>query len=49
MLPRHMGWKEAAEPIISSTDKALLSKKVPHAFARQMEGVSQLTARASGR
>ena len=36
MMLRHMGWKEAADLIISSMEKSILSKKVTYDFARQI-------------
>ena len=38
MMLRHMGWTEAADLIISSMEKAILSKKVTYDFARLMDG-----------
>ncbi|MBJ7504106.1 MAG: NADP-dependent isocitrate dehydrogenase, partial [Polynucleobacter sp.] len=37
MMLRHMGWTEAADLIISSMEKAILSKKVTYDFARVLE------------
>ena len=42
MMLRHMGWKEAADLIISSMQKSILSKKVTYDFARLMEGATLL-------
>jgi len=39
MMLRHMGWMEAADLIISSMEKAILSKKVTYDFARVLEGL----------
>jgi isocitrate dehydrogenase len=39
---RHMGWKEAADLIISSMEKAIGSKKVTYDFARLMEGATEV-------
>jgi hypothetical protein len=36
MMLRHMGWTEAADLIISSMEKSILSKKVTYDFARLM-------------
>ncbi|KAI1692842.1 isocitrate/isopropylmalate dehydrogenase domain-containing protein [Ditylenchus destructor] len=41
MMLRHMGWKEAADLIISSMEKSIASKKVTYDFARLMEGATQ--------
>jgi len=49
MMLRHMGWTEAADLIIKSMEKSILSKKVTYDFARLMEGATRSVARASGR
>jgi isocitrate dehydrogenase len=38
MMLRHLGWFEAADLIISSMEKAILSKKVTYDFARLLPG-----------
>src|SRR3546814_14963726 len=38
MMLRHMGWTEAADPIISSMEKSILSNQVTYDFARLLEG-----------
>ncbi len=48
MMLRHMGWGEAADLIISSMEKAILSKKVTYDFARQMPGATQVTCSGFG-
>lgn len=48
MMLRHMGWKEAADLIISSMQKAILSKKVTYDFARLMEGATQVSCSGFG-
>jgi isocitrate dehydrogenase len=48
MMLRHMGWKEAADLIISSMEKAILSKKVTYDFARLMEGATQVSCSGFG-
>ena len=48
MMLRHMGWGEAADLIISSTEKAILSKKVTYDFARQMPGATQVSCSGFG-
>src|SRR3546814_1279847 len=47
MMLRHMGWTEAADLIISSMEKSILSKKVTYDFARLLEGATQVSC--SGR
>lgn len=48
MMLRHMGWKEAADLIISSMEKAILSKKVTYDFARLMDGATQVSCSGFG-
>jgi isocitrate dehydrogenase len=48
MMLRHMGWTEAADLIISSMEKAILSKKVTYDFARLMEGATQVSSSGFG-
>jgi isocitrate dehydrogenase len=48
MMLRHMGWKEAADLIISSMEKAIASKKVTYDFARLMEGATQVSCSGFG-
>jgi isocitrate dehydrogenase len=48
MMLRHMGWGEAADLIISSMEKAILSKKVTYDFARQMPGATQVSCSGFG-
>lgn len=48
MMLRHMGWKEAADLIIESMEKAILSKKVTYDFARLMDGASQVSCSGFG-
>ena len=48
MMLRHMGWTEAADLVISSMEKAILSKKVTYDFARQMEGATQVSCSGFG-
>ncbi|MCD9123028.1 NADP-dependent isocitrate dehydrogenase [Cupriavidus sp. UGS-1] len=43
MMLRHMGWTEAADLIISSMEKSILSKKVTYDFARLLEGATQVS------
>lgn len=48
MMLRHMGWTEAADLILASMEKAILSKKVTYDFARLMEGATQVACSAFG-
>jgi len=48
MMLRHMGWKEAADLIIASMEKAILSKKVTYDFARLMPGATQVSCSGFG-
>ena len=48
MMLRHMGWIEAADLIISSMEKAILSKKVTYDFARLLEGATQVSCSGFG-
>ena len=48
MMLRHMGWIEAADLIITSMEKAILSRKVTYDFARLMEGATQVSCSGFG-
>jgi len=48
MMLRHMGWKEAADLIINSLEKSILSKKVTYDFARLMDGATQVSCSGFG-
>ena len=48
MMLRHMGWAEAADVIIASMKKSILSKKVTYDFARLMEGATQVSCSGFG-
>ena len=48
MMLRHMGWGAAADLIISSMEKAILSKQVTYDFARQMPGATQVSCSGFG-
>ncbi len=48
MMLRHMGWVEAADLIISSMEKSILSKRVTYDFARLLEGATQVSCSAFG-
>lgn len=49
MMLRYMGWTEAADIIIRAMEEAIQSKRVPHDFARLMEGASQVSCSGFGR
>ncbi len=48
MMLRHMGWSEAADLIIASMGKAILSKHVTYDFARLMPGATQVSCSGFG-
>jgi isocitrate dehydrogenase len=48
MMMRHMGWKEAADLIISAMEKAIGDKVVTYDFARLMEGAKEVKCSAFG-
>ena len=48
MMLRHLGWFEAADLIISSMEKAILSKKVTYDFARLLPGSTQVSCSGCG-
>ncbi|GJG93347.1 NADP-dependent isocitrate dehydrogenase [Cupriavidus pauculus] len=48
MMLRHMGWTEAADLIIESMEKSILSKKVTYDFARLLEGATQVSCSGFG-
>jgi len=48
MMLRHMGWIEAADLIIASMERAILSKKVTYDFARLMDGATQVSCSGFG-
>ena len=48
MMLRHMGWIEAADLVIASMERAILSKKVTYDFARQMDGATQVSCSGFG-
>lgn len=43
MMLRYMGWKEEAELVEKSLEKAVLTKKVTYDLARQMEGAEEVS------
>ncbi len=48
MMLRHMGWTEAADLIVKSTEKSILAKTVTYDFARLMEGATQVSCSGFG-
>src|SRR2546421_801984 len=48
MMLRHMGWTKAADLVISSMEKAILSKKVTYDFARLLDGATQVSCSGFG-
>ena len=48
MMLRHMGWKDAADLLISAMEKAIQSKRVTYDFARLMEGATQVSCSGFG-
>lgn len=48
MMLRHMGWFEAADAIIHSMEKSIVSKKVTYDFARLMDGATQVSCSGFG-
>ena len=49
MMLRYMGWKEAADRIISAMDGAIASKNVTYDFARLMDGANRVSCSEFGR
>jgi len=48
MMLRHMGWKEAADLMLRSMEKAILTKKVTYDFARMLQGAEQVSCSGFG-
>ena len=48
MMLRQMGWTQAADLIIASMERAILSKKVTYDFARLMDGATQVSCSGFG-
>ena len=48
MMLRHIGWIEAADLIIRSMKKSILSKKVTYDLARLMDGATQVSCSGFG-
>lgn len=49
MMLRHLGWREAADLVISSMEKAIGDKQVTYDFARLMDGANEISCSAFGR
>ena len=48
MMLIHMGWKEAADLIVASMEKAILAKTVTYDFARLLPGATQVSCSGFG-
>jgi isocitrate dehydrogenase len=48
MMLRHIGWRQAADLILSSMEKSIASKRVTYDFARLMEGATQVSCSGFG-
>jgi isocitrate dehydrogenase len=48
MMLRHLGWKEAADLIISSMEAAVGDKQVTYDFARLLDGATEVSCSAFG-
>ena len=49
MMLRYMGWKEAADRVISAMDGAIAGKRVTYDFARLMDGAHRVSCSEFGR
>ena len=49
MMLRHLGWKEAADLVISAMEKAIGDKQVTYDFARLMNGANEISCSAFGK
>ena len=49
MMLRHLGWKEAADLIVSSMEAAISDKQVTYDLARLMDGATEISCSAFGR
>ena len=49
MMLRHLGWKEAADLVIETMEKAIGDKQVTYDFARLMEGANEVSCSAFGK
>ncbi|TMK66072.1 MAG: NADP-dependent isocitrate dehydrogenase [Actinobacteria bacterium] len=48
MMLRHLGWREAADLVISAMEATILDKVVTYDFARLMEGATEVSTSAFG-
>jgi len=48
MMLRHVGWVEAADLIVTATEKTILDKVVTYDFARLMDGATQVSCSGFG-
>ncbi len=49
MMLRHLGWREAADLVIHSMEKAIGDKQVTYDFARLMDGANEVSCSAFGK
>jgi isocitrate dehydrogenase len=49
MMLRHLGWREAADLIVSSLEAAIADKQVTYDFARMMDGANEVSTSGFGR
>src|SRR5262249_46400887 len=49
MMLRHLGWREAADLIISSMEAAIVDKQVTYDFARALDGANEVSTSGFGR
>lgn len=49
MMLRHLGWKEAADLVITSIEKTIADKIVTYDFARMMEGAKEVSCSDFGK
>jgi isocitrate dehydrogenase len=49
MMLRHLGWREAADLIVSSLEAAIADKQVTYDFARVLEGATEVSTSGFGR
>ncbi|WP_066565571.1 NADP-dependent isocitrate dehydrogenase [Snodgrassella sp. CFCC 13594] len=49
MMLRHLGWKEAADLVITAMEKAIGDKVVTYDFARLMDGAKEVSCSAFGK
>src|SRR6266545_4971904 len=49
MMLRHIGWREAADLIVSSMEAAIGDKQVTYDFARLLDGATEVSTSAFGR